>query len=150
MLAGLMSPEPSSDLFTYAAGRGRICECKQLLCNPFSAVGSVLAPIHFQTASVGWGWEGVEVVLRAFAMIVLLLLPSAVLYAAGEGDSARIVALGTLLAFHVCVLARPIASFAVLIPAVYAAAAITSNTVGIAALIVAIAFVIGAASSLGY
>lgn len=93
----------------------------------------------------------VDVVLRALAMLFVLLLPAAALYAAGLDEPARIVALGTLLAFHFGVFARPIASFGLVLPAAYAAAAITSNQPdGVAALIVAMAAATGAASSLGY
>ena len=52
---------------------------------------------------------------------------------------ARDVVLGTVLAFHLGVLARPLAPFSFLIAGVYAAAAITANfTDGVAALIVAL------------
>ena len=60
-------------------------------------------------------------------------------------------ALGTALAFHLGVLARPLAPFSFLIAGVYAAAAVTANfTDGVAALIVASAAATGAASSLGF
>jgi hypothetical protein len=55
-----------------------------------------------------------------------------------------------MLAVQLGVLARPVAAFAVLLPVVYAAAAITAqSTDGVVALIVAIAAAVGAASSQG-
>ncbi len=89
--------------------------------------------------------------LRVTGLIVLLLAPAAGMYLSGFPDAARNVALGTALAFHLGVLARPLAPFSFLIAGVYAAAAITANfTDGVAALIVASAAATGAASSLGY
>ena len=56
-----------------------------------------------------------------------------------------------VLAFYLGAQARQLATFGVLIPFVYAAAAITAtHTDGVAALIVAVAAATGAASSLGY
>lgn len=89
--------------------------------------------------------------LRVTGLIVLLLAPAAAAYLYGYPDIARNVALGTVLAFHLGVLARPLAPFSLLIAAVYAAAAVTANfTDGVAALIVASAAATGAASSLGF
>ena len=89
--------------------------------------------------------------VRDVALVVLLLLPAAVAYLAGYDQFAHYCVLGAVLAFHMGVQARQIASFAVLIPFVYAAAAITANfTDGVVALIVAVAAATGAASSLGY
>ena len=89
--------------------------------------------------------------LRVTGLIVLLLAPAAGMYLSGFPDAARNVALGTALAFHLGVLARPLAPFSFLIAGLYAAAAITANfTDGVAALIVASAAATGAASSLGY
>lgn len=83
--------------------------------------------------------------------LLLLLAPAAALYLAGYPDPARDVVLGTVLAFHLGVLARPLAPFSFLIAAIYTAAAITANfTDGVAALIVAAAAATGAASSLGF
>jgi hypothetical protein len=89
--------------------------------------------------------------LRVTGLIALLLAPAAGMYLSGFPDAARNVALGTALAFHLGVLARPLAPFSFLIAGVYAAAAITANfTDGVAALIVASAAATGAASSLGF
>lgn len=88
--------------------------------------------------------------LRALALSTLLLLPAAALFATGDASLARYLVLGTLFAFLVGILSRPIAPFALLIPALYAAAAMTGFTDGVAALIVAVAAAAGAASSQGY
>ncbi|HET9694473.1 MAG TPA: hypothetical protein VFP48_08805 [Steroidobacteraceae bacterium] len=88
---------------------------------------------------------------RAIGLVVLLVLPAAAAYATGYDEFAHYSVLGTVLAFHLGVQARHLAPFGVLIPFVYAAAAITANfTDGVAALIVAVAAATGAASSLGY
>jgi hypothetical protein len=88
---------------------------------------------------------------RAFGLVVLLLLPAAAAYGTGHDEFAHYCVLGTVLAFHLGVQARHLAPFGVLIPFVYAAAAITASyTNGVAALIVAVAAATGAASSLGY
>jgi len=88
---------------------------------------------------------------RVPGLIVLLLAPAAATYLYGYPDIARNIALGTALAFHLGVLARPLAPFCFLIAGVYAAAAVTANfTDGVAALIVASAAATGAASSLGF
>src|SRR5512137_1385493 len=87
---------------------------------------------------------------RVTGLIVLLLAPAAATYLYGYPDIARNIALGTVLAFHLGALARPLAPFSFLIAGVYAAAAVTANfTDGVAALIVASAAATGAASSLG-
>jgi hypothetical protein len=88
---------------------------------------------------------------RVWGLIALLLLPAAVVHAAVDAELARYVALGTLFACMVGITSRPLAPFALLVPVVYAAAAITSSfTDGVAALIVAVAAAAGAASSQGY
>jgi len=88
---------------------------------------------------------------RAIGVACLLLLPAVAAYAAGFDDYARVAVVGAVLAYFMGSLARPIARFGVLIPFVYAAAAVTANfTDGVAALIVAVAAAAGAASSLGY
>ncbi len=82
---------------------------------------------------------------------MLLLAPAAGLYLSGYPEFGRDFVLGTVLAFHLGVLARPLAPFSFLIAGVYTAAAITANfTDGVAALIVACAAATGAASSLGF
>lgn len=84
-------------------------------------------------------------------LIALLLGPSVVAYAAGYGEAAHYIAIGTVLAFNLGLLARPLAPFFVLVPAVYAAAAMTAQlSDGVAALIVAVAAAVGAASSQGF
>jgi hypothetical protein len=89
--------------------------------------------------------------LRVTVLVVLLLAPAAATYLYGYPDIARNIVLGTALAFHLGVLARPLAPFSFLIAGVYAAAAVTANfTDGVAALIVASAAATGAASSLGF
>ena len=88
---------------------------------------------------------------QTIALLVLLLLPAAVAYRLGHDEFAHYCVLGTVLAFHLGVQARQLATFGVLIPFVYAAAAVTAtHTDGVAALIVAVAAATGAASSLGY
>lgn len=88
---------------------------------------------------------------KALGLACLLLLPAAAAYATGYDDYARMAVIGAMLAYFMGSLARPIARFGVLIPIVYAAAAVTANfTDGVAALIVAIAAAAGAASSVGY
>lgn len=88
---------------------------------------------------------------RVTGLILLLLAPAAALYLSGYHDPARDLVLGTVLAFHLGVLARPLAPFGFLIAAIYTAASITANfTDGVAALIVAAAAATGAASSLGF
>ena len=87
----------------------------------------------------------------AIGVACLLLLPAVAAFLTGFEDFARVAVVGAVLSYFMGCLARPIARFGVLIPAVYAAAAVTANfTDGVAALIVAIAAAAGAASSLGY
>lgn len=87
---------------------------------------------------------------KTLGILFLLLAPAGLIYVAGFNDAAHYVGLGSVLALQLGVLARPVAAFAVLIPAVYAAAAITAqSTDGVAALIVAIAAAVGAAGSQG-
>ena len=88
---------------------------------------------------------------RALGLVFVLLLPATAAYAAGHDEFAHYCVIGTVLAFHLGTQARQLAPFGLLIPFVYAAAAITANfTDGVAALIVAVAAATGAASSLGY
>jgi len=88
---------------------------------------------------------------RVTGLIVLLLAPAAAVYFMGYPDPARDLVLGTVLAIHLGVLARPLAPFSFLIAGIYMAASITANfTDGVAALIVAAAAATGAASSLGF
>jgi hypothetical protein len=87
---------------------------------------------------------------KTLGVAILLLAPAAGVYLAGLNDAAHYVGLGAVLGLQLCVLARPVAGFAVLLPMVYAAAAITAqSTDGVVALIVAIAAAVGAASSQG-
>jgi hypothetical protein len=87
---------------------------------------------------------------RTLGVLMLLLGPAAAAYLMGFNEAAHYVGLGAMLAVQLSVLARPVAAFAVLLPVVYAAAAITAqSTDGVVALIVAIAAAVGAASSQG-
>jgi len=88
--------------------------------------------------------------IRAIGVLALLLGPAAALYLSGYPAPAHYVALGTVLAVQMCLRARPVAAFAIVLPVAYAAAAVTAqSTGGVAALIVAVAAVVGAASSQG-
>ena len=90
-------------------------------------------------------------VLQSVWLVLLLVGPAAVAYAAGYDLIAHYAVLGAVLAFHLGIYARRLATFGLLIPFVYAAAAVTANfTDGVAALIIAVAAATGAASSLGY
>lgn len=87
---------------------------------------------------------------RTLGVLILLLGPAAAAYLMGFNEAAHYLGLGAMLAVLLSVLARPVAAFAVLLPVVYAAAAITAqSTDGVVALIVAIAAAVGAASSQG-
>lgn len=87
---------------------------------------------------------------KALVVFVLVLGPAAALYLSGYASHAHYVAIGTVLAVQMSLLARPVAGFAVLLPVAYGAAAITAqSTGGVAALIVAVAAIVGAASSQG-
>jgi hypothetical protein len=89
--------------------------------------------------------------IKALGVLALLLGPAAALYLMGYAAQAHYVALGAVLALQMSLLARPVAGFSVLLPVVYAAAAITAqSTSGVAALIIAAAAVVGAASSQGF
>jgi len=89
-------------------------------------------------------------IMKALGLVVLVLGPTAVAYSAGYTDVSQYFALGAVLAINLTLLARPIAPFAALLPMAYAAAAVTSeSTDGVAALIVAVAAAVGAASSQG-
>jgi hypothetical protein len=89
-------------------------------------------------------------ILRAFGLVLLILVPSAAAYLAGYTNVSEYFALGAVLAINLTLLARPLAPFAALLPLVYAAAAVTAESSdGVAALIVAVAAAVGAASSQG-
>lgn len=84
------------------------------------------------------------------ALVACLVGPWLYVHASGHADFARYGALGTILALQLCLLARPVARFALLLPLVYAAAAVTAGaTDGVAALLVAVAAGVGASSSRG-
>jgi hypothetical protein len=101
--------------------------------------------------AVGSSEAGELMITRVTGLILLLLAPGAALYLSGYPAAARDLTLGTVLALHLGVLARPLAPFSFLIAGIYAAAAITANfTDGVAALIVAVAAATGAASSVGF
>ena len=87
---------------------------------------------------------------KTVGTLVLVLAPAALCHLAGFREAAHYVALGSVLALQLGVLARPVAPFAFLLPVLYAAAAITAqSTDGVVALIVALAAAVGAASSQG-
>jgi len=87
---------------------------------------------------------------RATGLLALALGPAAALYFLGYTATAHYVALGTVLAAQMSLLARPVAGFSILLPLAYAAAAITAqSTGGVIALVVAVAAIVGAASSQG-
>jgi hypothetical protein len=87
---------------------------------------------------------------KALGVLFLLLAPACMAYLAGFGEAAHYAAIGSVLALQLSVLARPVAAFAVLIPVLYGAAAVTAqSTNGVVALIMAIAAAVGAASAQG-
>ena len=87
---------------------------------------------------------------RTLGVLILLLGPAAIAYLMGFNEAAHYLGLGAVFAVQLSVLARPVAAFAILLPVIYAAAAITAqSTDGVVALIVAIAAAVGAASSQG-
>ena len=89
-------------------------------------------------------------VTSTMALALLVVGPWLFAYASGHGDFARYAMLGTMLALQLCLLARPVARFALLLPLVYGAAAVTAGaTDGVAALLVAVAAGVGASSSRG-
>lgn len=89
-------------------------------------------------------------ILKAFGLVLVILVPSAAAYLAGYTNVSEYFALGAVLAINLTLLARPLAPFAALLPMVYAAAAVTAESSdGVAALIVAVAAAVGAASSQG-
>jgi len=88
--------------------------------------------------------------IRTVGLGLLLLVPVAGLYFSGFGEAAKYLGLGCFLALLLGLLARPVAPFALLLPFLYGAAALTAqSTDGVVALIVAIAAAVGAAGSLG-
>ena len=94
--------------------------------------------------------EEEKMTVKALGLIALVLGPAVAMYLAGFAAQAHYLALGTVLAAQMSLLARPVAGFSVLLPLAYAAAAITAqSTGGVAALIVAVAAIVGAASSQG-
>lgn len=81
---------------------------------------------------------------------LLLLGPVVAAWLAGHAEAAKYVGIGCVLAALMGVIARPAAPFALLLPVVYAAAALTAqSTDAVVALIVAIAAAVGAAGSKG-
>ena len=88
---------------------------------------------------------------RPVVLIALLLGPSVAAYWSGHVLMAHYLALGTVLAFNLCVLARPLGRFFALVPAVYAAAAMTAQlSDGVAALIIAVAAAVGLVDQRGH
>ena len=95
--------------------------------------------------------ENNKLYAKATGVLALLLGPAALLLLAGYPDVARMFTVGAVLALQMCLLARPVAGFSIMLPIVYGAAAITAqSTDGVAALIVAAAALVGVASSQGY
>lgn len=89
--------------------------------------------------------------LRTLLVILLVTLPTAVAIHSGHESFGRYLALGMVLSLQMCLMARPVAPVALLVPFVYAAAALTAvASEGVAALIVAVAAGVGAASSRGF
>lgn len=87
---------------------------------------------------------------KTLGILLLLLAPAGLVYVAGHAEAAHYVGLGSVLALQLGVLARPVAAFAILIPVVYGAAAVTGQaTDGVVALIVAAAAAVGASGSRG-
>jgi hypothetical protein len=87
---------------------------------------------------------------NSIGLAVLLLAPLAAGWLGDYTDAAKYLGIGSLLAVLMGVVARPVAPFALLLPFVYAAAALTAqSTDGVVALIVGIAAAVGAAGSLG-
>jgi len=87
---------------------------------------------------------------RTIGIVVLMLAPAAVAWLAGMGEAAPFLALGTVLAVQLGMLARPAAAFALLLPFLYLAAAVTAHaTDAVVALVAAIAAAVGASASLG-
>jgi hypothetical protein len=90
-------------------------------------------------------------IAKATGVLVLLLGPAVLLHVTGHAAAAHHFALGAVLAAQMSLLARPVAGFSILLPVIYAAAAITAqSTDGVAALIVAAAALVGVASSQGF
>lgn len=90
-------------------------------------------------------------VTKASGVLALLLGPAVALYVAGQVAAAHWFVLGAVLAMQMGLLSRPVAGFALLLPVIYAAAAITAQSFGgVAALILAAAGLVGAASSQGF
>jgi hypothetical protein len=95
--------------------------------------------------------ENNDMYAKASGVLALLLAPAALLLLAGYADVARMFTVGAVLALQMCLLARPVAAFSIMLPIIYGAAAITAqSTDGVAALIVAAAALVGVASSQGY
>lgn len=87
---------------------------------------------------------------RTTGLLILVLAPAATAWLAGLTGAAPFLGLGALLAIKLGVEARPAATFALLLPLLYLAAAVTAHSTGaVVALVVAIAAAVGAAASLG-
>ena len=87
---------------------------------------------------------------RTTSLLVLTLAPAATAWLSGLTEAAAFLGLGTLLAMQLVVQARPAAIFALLLPVLYLAAAVTAHsTDAVVALVAAIAAAVGAAASLG-
>jgi hypothetical protein len=88
--------------------------------------------------------------MSSFSLALMILGPIATAAVLGNGEAAKYIGFGCVLALMLALFARPVAGFAMFLPVVYAAAALTAgSTDGVVALIVAIAAAVGAAGSLG-
>ena len=89
-------------------------------------------------------------IARASTLVLLLLGPALAACLAGRPEFANDLALGAVLAFQIGILARPMARYALLLPLLYAAGAVTAQgSNGVVALIIAVAAAVGASSSQG-
>jgi len=88
--------------------------------------------------------------IRTTGLLLLMLAPAATAWLSGLTEAAPFLGLGAVLAIKLGVQARPAATFALLLPILYFAAAITAHsTDAVVALVAAIAAAVGAAASLG-
>jgi len=87
---------------------------------------------------------------NSLSLALLIVGPIVAAAAMGNGEAAKYLGFGCVLALTLRLFARPVAAFAAVLPLVYAAAALTAgSTDAVVALIVAIAAAVGAAGSLG-
>lgn len=88
--------------------------------------------------------------IKGLGLALMLVGPIALALLGGHAEAAKYLGVGCVLSLLLGLLARPVAGFALLLPFVYVAAALTARaTDGVVALIVALAAAVGAAGSLG-